>query len=48
MIILSILFLFFLLPSLMKTQDEKYKTQRQKEEFQRVIREEAKRGNRWR
>lgn len=48
MIILTLVIIFLILPSQMKTQDEKYKTQKEKEELRRVIREEAKRGNRWR
>ena len=42
--IFAVLLIF---PSLMKDQDRKYRIRKEREWFQRTIREESKRGNRW-
>ena len=47
MILIILFVIIFIFPSAMKTADDNYKTNREKEQFRKVLREENKRGNRW-
>lgn len=45
--IFLLIFVLLTMPSLIKSNDEKYKKRKEKEEFQRILREEIKHGKRW-
>ena len=47
MIILTIIILFFILPSASKKQDERYAERKRFERDRQMIREASKQGNRW-